>query len=238
MHFDTHLDMQTKRPKRLTDHLKWLVGRWPKQTMPAELALFQRIAPSPSELRRELARLRRSTCAVVGASSALTNCSDARSICDHDIVIAANDHPRARRACPRVDIQVANAFACYATPMGLKTTQGSTTRRCMTHPSIFRFRHEWNPNGLAVWAAAGEWLTTGVINERAHAAAGKCCATAGGVATTLALRLCRSVTIYGMAGVDRGHLDNTGIHKVHNARGERRWMQRLNETGALRMLCA
>ena len=200
--------------------------------------------PSAQSVRSQLGRLARSSCAVVGASSALKNCTASREICEHDIVFHVNDHPESRQHCKRVDVQVANAYACVRKEEKL-VTLGDRQKPCKTHPKIFRLRHEWNMKKLATYATDA-WLGTGITSTLAHREVGthavtkqKCCATAGGVAAGFALLACRKVTLFGMGGVGKRYVDD--VHKyissVHNTRGELAWMLHLNATGAAGVRC-
>ena len=91
---------------------------------------------SAQRVRSQLSRLARSSCAVVGASSALENCTASREICEHDIVFHVNDHPKSRQHCKRVDVQVANAYACVRKEEKL-VTLGDRQKPCKTHPKYF-----------------------------------------------------------------------------------------------------
>ena len=184
--------------------------------------------------------LQLSSCAVVGASSALTNCTYRHDICSHDVVIHANDHMQLLRYCPRVDIQFVNAHACYWKAGAYSTKpQGMATRPCGVHPTRARIRHEWNHKELERYAT-GAFLSSGWANDVAHKAVGKCCASAGGVAAAFAIRACKSVTVYGLAGINRSHVDSTeiGTHSVyHNMRGEVDWLLRLEREGVIVRRC-
>jgi hypothetical protein len=197
--------------------------------------------PTTQRLRDLDRRLRRSSCAVVGASASLKHCSDARRICDHSVVIHVNDHQDILKVCPRTDVQVVNQFACYwsETPTKGFFTQPQTGARrpCRVTPSIARIRHEWSPASLDKFSR-GSLLSTGVINRIARSRVGKCCASAGGVATSLALEVCSSVTVFGMAGVNQTHFDsNSHMPKLHDLSRERDWMVREERSGRLRRLC-
>ena len=61
-----------------------------------DLQQIKRLLPSEYDIRQQLRKLAQSSCAVVGASSALRNCTESREICDHDVVIHVNDHPAVR----------------------------------------------------------------------------------------------------------------------------------------------
>ena len=57
------------------------------------------VLPTEKAVRRVAKRLNKSSCAVVGASSALNNCAD---ICSsHDVILKVNFHPLVDRLCPR-----------------------------------------------------------------------------------------------------------------------------------------
>lgn len=198
---------------------------------------------SPPRLRIEqlVARLRRSSCAVVGASSALNGCPNRHQICRHDITIHANDHPALLKLCARVDLQFVNAHACFHMARRGLVTQpaGKRLRPCMVHPKIMRIRHEWSSLDLGRYTT-GAVLSSGLGTRYAHRAVGKCCASAGGVAAAYALQTCKTVTVFGMGGFQRAHMDNSKDHMVsaHNMLGERDWLMALNSTGALAMHCS
>ena len=154
--------------------------------------------------------------------------------------------------CQRVDAQVANHFACVWKAGRLVTHAHGKEVPCGTQPSAFRFRHEWNLND---WArgATDAWLSTGILTDLVHnevSRHGKCCATAGGVAAGLALRTCRRVTLFGLGGVGKGHVEDPvrtaeqlashpvhDIASVHNVKGELAWIRHLSETNAANAKC-
>lgn len=221
---------------------------------------LKRWLPSEGTILEQLRELANSSCAVVGASGSLRNCTGASDACRHDAILYANDHAEVRRriGCERVDAQVANHYACVwdASTGGMVTYKGTLRgekrkTQCETEPRRFRFRHEWNPRELAR-GATGAWLSSGRLTDRVHGqvrrhGGGKCCATAGGVAIGLALHLCRRVTLFGLGGLGRGHIeyeatkkkegegDDDNIAGVHNMRGERAWIRSLGD--AVRTRC-
>ena len=121
--------------------------------------------------------------------------------------------------------------------------------QCETEPRRFRFRHEWNPRELARGATRA-WLSSGILTDRVHGevrrhGGGKCCATAGGVAIGLALHVCQRITLFGVGGLGRGHVEDEATNKetppvdnmdkAHNMRGERAWIRSLGD--AVRTRC-
>lgn len=196
--------------------------------------------------------LRNASCAVVGASSALDGCGDAKRICEHDVIMHVNDHPALLKLCPRVDFQFVNAFACFwrKEEHWLKKwfTEGAHTthdggkghaRGCSVQPRVARIRHEWNADRLERYSR-GALLASGLATREAHNRVGGCCASAGGVAVAFALRACRSVTAYGVGGVNRTHIDNR-MHRiiaVHNLSTELAWFHSLVRDDRLAMRCS
>lgn len=189
--------------------------------------------------------LRSSSCAVVGASSSLSDCPVSSNICKHDIVIHVNDHPEALKLCPRADIQFVNQHTCFWKPSSKHTPAGDfytqpasgALRKCGVNPRIARIRHEWNPTMLDRFAR-GALLSSGVINRVARNRVGKCCASAGGVAVSFALESCRSVTAFGLAGVNRSHFDSRSrMPALHDLSRELQWMLAEERHGRLKRVC-
>jgi len=212
------------------------------------LQSIKRLLPSSHTVRQQLHKLARSSCAVVGASAALANCSASREICGHDVVFHVNDHPAVRQMieCERVDAHVANQHVCLRSSAGrelITHSRDGKVRQCATTPSAFRFRHEWHMRQF-ISQAPHAWLSTGILTTLVHdeiRRRGKCCATAGGVAAGFALRTCRRVTLFGLGGVGKGHVETPQAHigntPAHNVKGELDWLQHLNETGTARLKC-
>ena len=211
--------------------------------------------PKKTDVEIQMKKMSESSCAVVGASSSLKNCSDAKTICQHDVVIHVNDHPAVRNltGCGRVEVHVANQYACFVRNRfdGAVTHTKGKYVKCSTSPTEFRVRHEWNFLDFSRFAT-NAWLTTGLLPRRVHEAIkkqkeGRCCATAGGIATGLALHVCRRVTIFGLAGVRRGHIEDDDdmllspptnvLAPVHNVVGESEWITSLREKGVLEKKC-
>lgn len=193
--------------------------------------------PSRSIVQALLRPFRVSSCAVVGASAALTTCSHRHTICSHDIVIHVNDHAELLRYCPRVDIQFVNAFACIWIKGKHITTRGKSNMVCAVTPTRARIRHEWNPRTLERFGT-NTLLTSGLANRMAHAEVGRCCASAGGVALAFALQTCKLVTTYGLGGINHTHIDSPErVGAVHNMRGELEWLLRLERQGAITRRC-
>lgn len=107
-----------------------------EQALQGNVQQIMRLLPDARSVRHQIDRLARSSCAVVGASSALTICTASREICEHDIVLYVNDHPKSRQHCKRVDVQVANAYACVRKEEKL-VTLGDRQKPCKTHPKYF-----------------------------------------------------------------------------------------------------
>jgi hypothetical protein len=188
--------------------------------------------PSQADLSHMQEILQRSSCAVVAASAALLGCEDAHDICRHDIVIHVNEHPRVLSLCPRVDVQIVNAFACV--------------EACAVHPTLFRLRHEWNPRRIVRYSNRA-WLATGVggtyvrkvLTDRTRD--GRCCPSAGGIATSFAMDMCKRTTLFGVGAQNASYIDDP--HKtaasgsVHDFAGEFRWYLFLKKYGHVDMRC-
>ena len=206
--------------------------------------------PTRNAVMALLRPLKHSSCAVVGASSVLLDCAHAHDICLHDVIIHVNDHQGALQFCKRVDIQFVNAHSCYwigtMHPVqrlfnpGRRETKPSRgpLRECQVHPRRARIRHEWNPKRLPTYAT-GTFLSSGWASSTAHRAVGKCCASAGGVAVAFAVSACKTVTTYGLGGINHTHVDNDerGLVGVHNMRGELRWLKRMERRGTIVRRC-
>lgn len=208
--------------------------------------------PPYQRIRKLIRPLRHASCAVVGASSALEGCSDAKRICSHDFVMHVNDHVALLKLCPRVDFQFVNGFACYwqkeshwfkkwFTEGAHTTLDGGAGRNrgCSVQPRLARIRHEWNAAQLDRYSR-GALLASGLATRAAHDSVGGCCASAGGVAVAFALRACKSVTAYGLGGVNRSHIDNR-MHRivaVHNLTLELAWFRSLVRDDQLTMRCS
>ena len=217
-----------------------------KSHRPAELPTF---LPTRDTVQALLRPLRSSSCAVVGASAALVNCTHRHDICSHDVVIHANDHAELLRYCPRVDIQIVNAWACFwrthSNPTAKtfvrgthSTNRGAKTQRCAVKPTRARIRHEWNPSALERFGT-GTLLASGLASTMAHEAVGRCCASAGGVALAFALQTCKLVTTYGLGGINYTHIDSSerSVGTVHNMLGEVKWLSRLERERAITRRC-
>ena len=203
---------------------------------PTSLRTLKRWLPSEGTILKQLRELANSSCAVVGASGSLRNCTGASDICRHDAILYANDHAEVRRriGCERVDAQVANHDACVwdASTGGMVTYKRLVTgekrkMQCETEPRRFRFRHEWNPRELARGATRA-WLSSGILTDRVHGevrrhGGGKCCATAGGVAIGLALHVCQRITLFGVGGLGRGHVEDEATNKEAPPRRQYCW---------------
>jgi hypothetical protein len=201
--------------------------------------------PSTKSLLELDAKLRRSSCAVVGASASLANCSASSRICEHDIVVHVNDHAEALKMCPRVDVQLVNQHACFWKPSSDAANKGGfftqpqsgALRTCRVVPKLARIRHEWSPQHFDKFSR-GALLSSGVVNRIARTRVGKCCASAGGVAASLALEVCKSVTLFGLAGVNQSHFDSrTRVNPMHDLSRERQWMFEEERRGRLRRAC-
>lgn len=181
--------------------------------------------------------LKTASCAVVGSSFGLVGCKDAGRICSHSMVIHVNDHPGLLRYCNRVEFQFVNAFACILRK-GAFVTYSNGVRQCGVSPSRARIRHEWNSRQLDRFAP-GAMLSTGLANRLANENLGKCCASAGGVALAFSLKVCKSVTVYGMGGLNRTHFDNPREYMlpVHDMGREIAWIRRLENAGELTVRC-
>ena len=190
----------------------------------------QRVAyPLESEVLAMSEALRKSSCAVVGASAALRNCSHARDICGHDVVLRVNHHRPA--FCNRTDVQVLNAFACMSS--------------ACPHPRLFRIRTEWNPEMQSSFSRKRTWLSSGFVTDYTTRALTKvhtrrCCGTTGGSAVALALHACKDVTLYGLGGVGMGYFESprrAAPGGVHNLQGELEWYRELERAGAVVRRC-
>lgn len=222
----------------------WELMHFPAPLEQKRSELLSRL-PSTQRLLELDAKLRRSSCAVVGASASLANCSASSRICAHDIVIHVNDHADALKLCPRVDVQLVNQHACFwrpsikdATTGGFFTQpQNGAIRACRVVPKIVRIRHEWSPQHLDKFSR-GALLSSGVVNRIARNRVGKCCASAGGVAASLALEVCKSVTLFGLAGVNQSHFDSRSrMIPMHDLSRERAWMLEEERLGKLKLEC-
>jgi hypothetical protein len=224
-------------------HAVWNLMHFTVPVDPMSPKLFSRI-PTKRRVVELSARLRRSSCAVVGASSTLSNCYASRDICAHDIVIHVNDHAGSLKLCPRVDVQLVNQHTCFWRPSSNGAKAGFYTqpqtgplRECKITPTLVRIRHEWNPQRFDRFSR-GALLSSGVINRVARNRVGKCCASAGGVAASLALEACRRVTAFGLAGVNRSHFDSRSrMPPLHDVSRERDWMIEEERRGRLRRAC-
>lgn len=201
--------------------------------------------PSTKSLLELDAKLRRSSCAVVGASASLANCSASSRICAHDIVIHVNDHADALKLCPRVDVQLVNQHACFWKPLAKDPSKGGfftqpqtgALRPCRVVPRLARIRHEWSPQQFDKFSRRA-LLSSGVVNRIARNRVGKCCASAGGVAASLALEVCKSVTLFGLAGVNQSHFDSRSrVIAMHDLARERHWMFEEERGGRLQQAC-
>ena len=241
------LELFVHRGTNLTElfrRKKWAAG-------PGHLHALKRWLPGEDTILKQLRKLAHSSCAVVGASGSLRNCTEALQICQHDAILYANDHPAVRRGigCDRVDAQVANHYACVwdASAGRMVTHKKNQKMQCQTEPRLFRFRHEWNPRELARGATKA-WLSSGILTDRVHSQIarhdGKCCATAGGVAIGLSLHVCQQVTLFGLGGVGKGHIEDKVTNGIvvdniaggHNMRGELTWIRSLGD--AVKAKCA
>ncbi len=211
---------------------------------------LRRVLPPPRYIARILKPLKNATCAVVGASSKLKNCTDVRKLCRHDVIMHVNDHPAILNLCRRVDFQFVNAFACYwneETNLFKKrfvsgkivTADGKRLRGCEVQPRVARIRHEWNPWQIKRYAS-NTLLSSGLANRDAHDSLDKCCATAGGVAIAFALKACKSVVAYGVGGLNRTHIDNKQrwLSGEHNLKGELNRLRRIERQGRLALRCS
>lgn len=177
--------------------------------------------------------LQQSSCAVVGASSALRMCNRTRDICKHDVVIQVNHKRLIPCGKRRVDVQVVNAFACMQ-PLTCDP------------PKLFRLRTEWNPHHQHKFAIDGAWLQSGVLTTYTRdvltnrVPTARCCNTAGGTAVALALKMCKSVSLYGLGGVRLGYVNGprrAHLSGVHNLQGEAEWYEFLHEHGHVYWEC-
>jgi hypothetical protein len=188
--------------------------------------------PSVETLDAMQTELSRSSCAVVGANAALLGCRHTADICKHDIVIHVNQHPKLLSLCPRVDIQIINAFVC-------------TTSDCVIKPRLFRLRHEWNPRQIALYSKHA-WLATGteglyvrdVLTKRI--AKGRCCPSAGGIAASFALHACKHTTLYGLGARNVSYVDDANkqaSNSVHDFASEFQWYMYMRDYQHVQMRC-
>ena len=192
--------------------------------------------PSLDELDRLSTTMASSSCAVVGPGKSLLNCTDSADICKHDVIIHINDHPKLLTICPRVDIQVVNAFACV----------GNQAAHCNIKPRLFRLRHEWNPR-MAKRFSNGAWLSTGLMTDYVNSVLidriphGRCCNSAGGAAVALSLKTCKHTTLYGIGSrTQQGYIDDSKKdtrNSVHDFESESQWFRFLNRHRHVQMRC-
>ena len=191
------------------------------------------VLPTEKAVRRVAKRLNKSSCAVLGASSALNNCAD---ICSsHDVNLKVNFHPLVDRLCPRTDIRVVNGGT-----LRKRTKIGAVDA---FPPTLFTFGTMWNPGSVST-DARNAWLSTGFafrhVDEMLGEVGESCCHTSGGVALALALHACRRVSVYGIGGVGAGYIGDP-LRKApggyHNLRGERKWIDALAREGRVNASC-
>ena len=96
------------KSSNVTDISKWMNFKI-NQGRRSWLTDVEDTLPKPEEVHFLTKKLRRGSCAVIGAASSLQNCSELNSACNHDVVIRVNDH-KPHGWCTRTDIQVANQW--------------------------------------------------------------------------------------------------------------------------------
>lgn len=112
-------------------------------------------------------------------------------------------------------------------------------RGCSVRPRVARIRHEWNTKHIERFGRSA-LLASGLAAREAHKRVGGCCASAGGVSVAFAMRACKSVTAYGVGGVNKTHVDNRmqRVGAVHNLSAELASFRLLVSKNRLTMRCS
>ena len=231
----------------LHSHTNWSAFAVRRPDHPARAVQKQQQLPKWGQVATIVDRLRTSSCAVIGASSALKECHALRTACDHDIVIHVNDHPAVLQTCSRVDVQFVNQHACrlkrvftlfWWNRFRLTTMAHSGGQReCAVQPQLFRFRTEWSAKTLRQ-QPTNVWLTSFELNDAADSHLRRCCASTGGVAVEFALRACRYVTLFGLGGVNLTHVDSDArMHHAHNMKSEAQYLRKLVKARRVEARC-